>query len=183
VSGYKRYAELLKDPRWQRKRLEILERDGFSCLRCGSDTKTLHVHHRIYRKGVKPWEYEDAIYDTLCEDCHSDVTSLQTELNEAIGTLDVPELETLLGFARGLDAVSNGNTDVKVNTHEEAEGVAASVFSTAEIILACLTGSVVAKETFEYLSRNAVIERRHSNREFNAWMAAEETKALGANAK
>lgn len=66
----KTYAEKLKDPRWQRKRLEIMERDGFKCRHCRSTEKTLNVHHRIYRKGKMPWDYEDDVFVTLCEDCH-----------------------------------------------------------------------------------------------------------------
>jgi hypothetical protein len=38
------YADLLKDPRWQKKRLEVLESNGWACEACGSATKTLHVH-------------------------------------------------------------------------------------------------------------------------------------------
>jgi 5-methylcytosine-specific restriction endonuclease McrA len=63
------YAELLKDPRWQRKRLEILNRDEWMCM-CGDTTTTLHVHHRYYVKGRDPWEYPDFCYVTLCETCH-----------------------------------------------------------------------------------------------------------------
>jgi len=66
----KTYAEKLKDPRWQRKRLEIMERDRFQCRHCRSTEKTLNVHHKIYRKGKMPWDYEDDVFVTLCEDCH-----------------------------------------------------------------------------------------------------------------
>jgi len=64
------YFEKLKDPRWQRKRLEIMKRDGFCCRCCGEDSKTLNVHHKTYRKGAEPWEYEDENFTTLCEPCH-----------------------------------------------------------------------------------------------------------------
>lgn len=64
------YAEKLKDPRWQKKRLEILERDDFSCRSCGSDAKELHVHHLIYLKGKEPWEYKNEHLVTLCKKCH-----------------------------------------------------------------------------------------------------------------
>jgi len=64
------YAEKLKDPRWQRKRLEILQRDDFTCRVCNSETKTLHVHHIRYFKGREPWEYKEFYLVTLCEDCH-----------------------------------------------------------------------------------------------------------------
>lgn len=64
------YSEYLKDPRWQKKRLEIFERDEWECRGCFDTTKTLHVHHTHYEKGLKPWEYENYSLITLCEDCH-----------------------------------------------------------------------------------------------------------------
>ena len=68
------YAALLRDPRWQRKRLEILERDGWQCQACGDKTKTLHVHHNWYRNGADPWDYDGSCLTTLCEDCHETIT-------------------------------------------------------------------------------------------------------------
>lgn len=64
------YAEKLKDPRWQKKRLEVLERGGWKCFECGNKRKTLHVHHREYEKGREPWDYDDDIYVVLCKSCH-----------------------------------------------------------------------------------------------------------------
>lgn len=58
------------DPRWQKKRLEILERDNFSCLICGDKEKTLHIHHLCYTKGGFVWEVDDTALMTLCSDCH-----------------------------------------------------------------------------------------------------------------
>jgi len=63
------YAEKLRDPRWQKKRLLILERDGWKCCSCGSTNRNLQVHHLFYAKR-EPWDYEDIAYQTLCEDCH-----------------------------------------------------------------------------------------------------------------
>ena len=65
-----KYIDKLKDPRWQRKRLEILQRDDFACHSCGDKNNTLHVHHKIYYKGIEPWDYESHILITLCADCH-----------------------------------------------------------------------------------------------------------------
>ena len=42
------YAENLQNPKWQKMRLKILERDEFSCQKCFETEETLHVHHRIY---------------------------------------------------------------------------------------------------------------------------------------
>lgn len=66
----KSYAELLKDPRWQKKRLEIMQRDNFTCQLCGSKSNVLNVHHKRYIDGKYPWEYSGNILVTLCEDCH-----------------------------------------------------------------------------------------------------------------
>lgn len=57
-----------KDPRWQKRRLEIMERDGFQCVSCSDKESELHVHHKRY-KG-QPWEAEDDDMQTLCVSCH-----------------------------------------------------------------------------------------------------------------
>lgn len=67
------YSEKLKDPRWQKKRLKILERDDFTCKVCGSIEKTLHVHHIFYLARKNPWEYPDCFLVTACEDCHINI--------------------------------------------------------------------------------------------------------------
>jgi len=64
------YAKKLKDPRWQKKRLEILNRDEWNCQICHDSESTLVVHHRRYLHGVEPWDYPDSYLVTLCEDCH-----------------------------------------------------------------------------------------------------------------
>lgn len=64
------YSQLLLDPRWQKKRLEILSRDDFTCQLCSETEETLHIHHTYYRKGNMPWEYPDCSLVTLCKDCH-----------------------------------------------------------------------------------------------------------------
>lgn len=64
------YSEKLKDPRWQRKRLEVLKRDNFTCQGCGETMETLHIHHLDYKKGCDPWDYDDSELITFCEKCH-----------------------------------------------------------------------------------------------------------------
>lgn len=64
------YSDLLKDPRWQKKRLQILQRDNFKCRSCDDDSKTLHVHHTLYDTELLPWEYANDDLITLCETCH-----------------------------------------------------------------------------------------------------------------
>ena len=64
------YAEKLKDPRWQKKRLEIMQRDDWHCCICGDNRTQLHVHHKRYLPGLMPWEYSCDDLMTLCDHCH-----------------------------------------------------------------------------------------------------------------
>ena len=66
------YAEKLKHPKWQRKRLEVLERDNWTCQECRNTEITLHVHHKSYR-GYDPWAVKIEELVTLCDDCHKSV--------------------------------------------------------------------------------------------------------------
>lgn len=65
------YTEKLKDPRWQKKRLEVLEQNHWQCHLCKSKERTLHVHHLYYKKGCDPWEYSRSQLTVLCEVCHA----------------------------------------------------------------------------------------------------------------
>jgi len=65
------YREKLLDPRWQKKKSEIMTRDNFTCQQCGAKYKTLHVHHLAYKRcHGDPWGCPDSDLITLCEDCH-----------------------------------------------------------------------------------------------------------------
>lgn len=75
----KTYYELLLDPRWQQKKTEILQRDKFICQHCGRTDRTLHVHHLLYDKDAKPWEYDNKYLLTLCESCHENDTEESRE--------------------------------------------------------------------------------------------------------
>jgi hypothetical protein len=82
--GKGEYAEKLKDPRWQKLRLQIFERDEWECKRCGDNENTLVVHHLKYIPGREPWEYPPEILLTLCEECHSEEYE---GMPDAIGSL------------------------------------------------------------------------------------------------
>ena len=78
------YSEKLKDPRWQKKRLQILERDDFRCCFCAAEHKTLHVHHMWYSPLKDPWDYPDSSLITLCEECHQEETEKLKEVSSDI---------------------------------------------------------------------------------------------------
>ncbi len=100
----KSYAEQLRDPRWQKKRLELLEEAAWTCKECGEETKELHVHHMYYKKGLAPWEYPIDALLVLCKDCHAEVAQLQEDIAELIArrcaVYDSPldELQAVAGF-------------------------------------------------------------------------------------
>ena len=83
------YTELLRDKKWQKKRLEVFERDDWQCKRCHCKTdgyQSLHVHHKRYISGYEPADYDLEDLETLCEDCH----------REEHGIIDVSEYELAL---------------------------------------------------------------------------------------
>lgn len=64
------YQEKLQDPRWQKKRLEILEAAGWRCEDCGARNKALHVHHCYYLRAIEMWDHGGDLLMVLCGDCH-----------------------------------------------------------------------------------------------------------------
>jgi hypothetical protein len=117
------YAELLKDPRWQRKRLEILNATDFRCENCDSADKTLHVHHKIYRKGALPWEYEAHELQALCEDCHDAEHQVRAALAEAMVHMGSGLLDELLGYAQAIIMREGNLTQTVVRNYEHAFGM------------------------------------------------------------
>lgn len=62
------YQSDLQDVRWQRKRLEIFQRDDFQCIRCGDAKSMVVVHHRSYH--LRPWDCPEFDLETLCQKDH-----------------------------------------------------------------------------------------------------------------
>lgn len=84
------YSDKLKDPRWQRKRLEVMQRDKFRCLVCGDDKSTLHVHHLAYHGD--PWKTPLGMLETLCESCHE----FRSETNKKLREMSTSDLSLLI---------------------------------------------------------------------------------------
>ena len=77
------YKEQIKSPKWQKRRLEIMQKDNFTCQLCGDTESMLNVHHLTYHKDKKIWEYEDWELITLCENCHKEEhSSIDDVINE-----------------------------------------------------------------------------------------------------
>lgn len=70
------YKEQIAHPLWQKKRLEVFERDNYTCQICLDKDTQLHVHHTEYDKTYQTmaWQYPNNVYKTLCKDCHQAIT-------------------------------------------------------------------------------------------------------------
>jgi hypothetical protein len=69
----KTYSDKLKDPRWQKERLEIMQRDEFRCRCCGDTETMLSIHHIRYITKKDPWDYDNSMLMTVCNDCHKEI--------------------------------------------------------------------------------------------------------------
>ena len=65
----KEYKALLLDSKWKIKRMIILKRDNFCCVKCESKQE-LQIHHKYYIKDRLPWQYSNSALITLCKNCH-----------------------------------------------------------------------------------------------------------------
>ena len=77
------YLEKLNDPRWQQKRLRIMERDNWTCLECADKKNQLQVHHIVYLNR-DPWDYPDYLFQTFCEPCHKERQELTDKIVNAV---------------------------------------------------------------------------------------------------
>jgi 5-methylcytosine-specific restriction endonuclease McrA len=102
------YTSKLRDRRWQKRRLEIMQRDRFTCQLCGSvdPAKQLHVHHLYYTRGVEPWEYPDDALISLCESCHKIESRTRPSAFEdflsVVSRISAPELRKFAANLRRL---------------------------------------------------------------------------------
>jgi len=138
------YFEKLKNPRWQKLRLEAMQAANFKCQSCADYENTLHVHHKEYLKGHEPWEYSVKQLTVLCESCHEiehkhidilkwvcsqanvDGPDNRTELAILIaGYMGIPmqEIETIVGFRieRHLSYVYENGLLAKQRDHDETQ--------------------------------------------------------------
>lgn len=79
------YKTQIRTSQWQRKRLEIMQRDDFKCRICTSDG-FLNVHHLYYLPNVVIWDYDSEGIITLCQECHEKITH------------DLPKLSGIVAF-------------------------------------------------------------------------------------
>jgi hypothetical protein len=92
----KSYADKLRDVRWQRKRLKLLELANWICQECGADDhRSLDVHHSYYKTGLDPWDYPQKAYRVVCTDCHDKRTESEHRLLRSVQSMNCTELAYL----------------------------------------------------------------------------------------
>lgn len=125
-----------KDPRWQMRRLEVMQRFGFSCAVCLRSDKELHVHHKHYVTGRKPWEYADDELLCVCKDCHEQYTELSREIRASLGALDYGEQMQVLGYIQAMSAVYElpSHDRITIKNGQYAKGVADFLATTPEAV-------------------------------------------------
>lgn len=96
------YREQLLHPNWQRKRLEIMQRDDFACKCCYDEETTLHVHHKQYVKGRMAWDYPNEELVTLCESCHEQMHEQTSAFKGLLAILQVDGGPYSLSVALGI---------------------------------------------------------------------------------
>jgi len=74
LKSKKWYGDALQSPLWQRRRLEVLQRDNFTCTLCTDNRTQLAVHHLSY--AGKPWEVNIDDLKTVCVHCHAIIHEL-----------------------------------------------------------------------------------------------------------
>lgn len=96
------FLEQYKHPKWQEKRAEVFQANGFACSECGSTERQLHVHHPYYKKGARVWEYECRELLCLCYECHGVYHHVTDKLKEMLAPFDLRLLCQVLGYASAM---------------------------------------------------------------------------------
>jgi hypothetical protein len=81
------YKEQLKDPRWQRLRLQILDAANWGCEDCGRRDLELHVHHCAYMPRRAAFEHKHDLLMALCYECHERRQRLEDTFRIELGRI------------------------------------------------------------------------------------------------
>lgn len=103
------FKDQYKHPKWQKKRLEILERDNYTCLDCGDTEKQLHVHHGYYERDKNLWDYENRTLWCLCEDCHKEWDKTKRKIHKMIAYMNLSDAKHIWEVIRSLAVIQFQN--------------------------------------------------------------------------
>lgn len=135
------FAEQIRHPNWQKRRLQIMENAQFSCERCGTNEVTLNVHHKRYVKGRMYWDYADNELQCLCEDCHQQehthralLDRILTEADESHGAAITTAIGLLAGYFAGCVSIDPelAKAAIDVDGYSHDLGIIASMAGGAD---------------------------------------------------
>lgn len=129
-----------KDPRWQKKRLEIFTRDKWTCCWCCATDRPLQVHHLLYKRDARPWDYPDCFLETLCADCHDLATMETLRLKAAVAYLGASGVARVIGYAEGLLRLGRGVDVGDITDPTMAQGVADALRIPVKEVMTLPTG-------------------------------------------
>ena len=72
-------------------------------------TPELHVHHKYYIKGKKPWEYDNKVLLTLCKSCHK-LEHMKNSINVYNTSNEILESNNC-SSCQGLGYIENNNNE------------------------------------------------------------------------
>lgn len=136
-------ANPYKDPRWQKKRLEVLNEKGWRCEECGDKNTTLHVHHVYYVKGRDVWNYSIDDLLVLCEDCHKFTHVVDDDIKRVLSEVwlnpnfGIRSIQRICGYAEAV--VQDGPNYLRVLDDNYADGIADFYRKSTQEILAAVT--------------------------------------------
>lgn len=174
------YREQLLHPSWQRKRLEIMERDDFTCQHCCDGESTLNVHHKCYVKGRLAWEYPGHQLITLCATCHAFAHDRLARLASLWATLpsdgpfsDFEAMAMLSGWeTRRCTWPDMESAQVSHQVSEDAQDCSPRMFAVGEVAAFLSQLDIDTKTLIAF--RDALVGTRLSDKEALAQM----TRAL-----
>ena len=117
------YKEKLLDPRWQKKRLEILSRDEFTCQMCGDTKSTLHIHHKLYNNN--PWDVDNDKLITYCQHCHQfiEFTKDFSIYNNILKIVKDITVNGIILYVLAIDKYNNKGIDINILKSEKFDDI------------------------------------------------------------
>lgn len=136
------YSKKLRDPRWQKKRLEVMEKAQWSCEACGDSGSELQVHHGLYEFGKEPWEHADRHLWCICKNCHEEATSYKKHISKAVGCINPRFYPMIFSLVSLHGITSRAHKDVgEMGVNEVFQFI--KLFNETEKFIACWQPAVL----------------------------------------
>lgn len=96
------YYDDLRSKQWKEKRFEIIQLAGNKCEYCCDSNKQLEVHHGVYLKGKRAWEYPNEVLYCLCRECHFTLQELMQQAQYELAKRQLRLYEAISGMKKAI---------------------------------------------------------------------------------